>query len=95
LSSSAGPLGRRLQGGHGQAAELVVDAGDRGHQGRLDHLVEPGHAHAGVPEDPLEVRVQRGQVEQGLIDVEDLYTAHLGLPGHSSVTGFTVVALRE
>ena len=38
----------------------------------------------GVAEDPLEVRVQRGQVEQGLADVEHLHTAHrdlLALPG--------------
>jgi hypothetical protein len=64
-------------------AELVVGAGDGGDQGGLDHLVEPGHAHARAAEDPLEVRVHRGQVQQGLVDVEHLHAAHRDLRAES------------
>jgi hypothetical protein len=76
--------GDRLQGGQGVGAEGVVGAGDRGDQGRLDHLAEPGQARARVPEDALKVRVHGGQVQQGLVDVEHLRAAHgdlLALPG--------------
>jgi hypothetical protein len=80
----AGLVGGHLQGGHADGAELAVGAGDRGDQGRLDQLVEPGCAHAGVAEDLLEVRVHRREVQQRLVDVEHLHTAHrdlLALPG--------------
>ena len=75
----AGLLGGHLQGGHGEGAKLAVGAGNGSDQRRLDHLAEPRPAQAGVPEDPPEVRVHRGQVQQRLVDVEHLHTAHRDL----------------
>jgi hypothetical protein len=65
-----------VQGGPPDGAEVGVAVGDGGHHGRLEQLAEPGHPGPAVAEQPLELAVEGGQVEQRLVDVEQAHRRH-------------------
>ncbi len=68
--------GQHVERGHADRPEVGVGAGDRGDKRRLEHLLEPGLACRGVPKDAFELRIQRAEVEQRLIHVEDDHAGH-------------------
>ena len=45
-------------------------------EGRLYHLPEPLLPHGGIAEDALEVRVEGGEVQERLVDVEYTHLRH-------------------
>jgi len=78
-----------LQGGPPDGAEVGVAVGDGGHHGRLEQLAEPGHPDPAVAEQPLELPVEGGQVEQRLVDVEHAHRRHGVLLGWRPPAGST------
>src|SRR6185503_11922330 len=70
-------LGRECEGGAEVRTEIEVRAGHREKERRLQHRREPLTTDNGVPEDTREVRIERAEVEQRLVDVEDQYTVAL------------------
>ena len=69
-------LADHLQCGGADRTEIRVRAGQRRNQGRLQELQEPGPPYPGVAEDPLEVGVERPEIQQRLVDVEDANPRH-------------------
>ena len=56
--------------------EIDVAAGDHADERELEHLGEPLRTQGRVAERALEQRVERGEVEQGLVDVEGQDPGH-------------------
>jgi hypothetical protein len=73
---------RRLLSG----AEVDVLAGDRADERQLQHLREPQRPRGGAPEHPRERLVQRGHVQQRLVDVERDDPHHDPCPFHDVTT---------
>src|SRR6058998_973678 len=68
----AGDRERRLE----VLAERHVWTGDRREERGLKHGPEPLDANLRVAEDPLEMGVERAQIEQRFVDVEDQNALH-------------------
>src|SRR5215207_6549401 len=69
-------LGDHVERGATDRTEIRVGAGHRRNQAGLQELQEPGPPYPGVAEDPLEGRVERPEVQQRLVDVEDANPRH-------------------
>jgi hypothetical protein len=67
-------------------SEVGVRVGDRGHERRLKELAEPLAADAGPAERALERRVEGGQVEECLVDVEHADPCHRGVTSAVSIS---------
>ena len=66
----AAPRRHHLQRRTSDLAEVAVGSGHHREQRALQHLPEPLVQHVAVAEHPLELRLQRTQVQQGFVDVE-------------------------
>jgi hypothetical protein len=65
--------------------EVRVGAGHGGDEGGLQELQEPRPPYAGVAKDPLEVRVQRPEIQQRLVDIENTNPGHALSPSSDVV----------
>src|SRR6266566_2831309 len=68
--------------------ERFVRTGDGGEKRRLEHRLEPLHANLRVPEHTLKVRIERAQIEERFVDVENEDTLHVGSTSGSSAGAF-------
>jgi hypothetical protein len=69
-------LGDHLQRRFAYLSEVRVRSGHGGDEGGLQKLQEPDAPHARVAEGPLEVGVERPEVEQRLVHVEEANPRH-------------------
>ena len=69
------------QRGHGERRakvfpEWFVWAGDGGEERRLEHRLKPFHADLRVPEHTLKVRIERAEIEERFVYVENEDAVH-------------------